>query len=749
MKSGKTEITAPAGSFSAAIYALSKGADAVYAGLSAFSARRHARNLDLDQLCRLRQYAAEHGKKVYIALNTVIREQELPEICGLLVDLAFLKIDGVIIQDAGLLFLLKKYFPGLPVHASTQMAVYNTEGVKYLQQCGVRRVILSRELSFNQIKQIREAVSDVELEVFVHGALCYGFSGLCLTSGLLLGRSGNRGDCAQVCRSWFTHDNHKGYFFSCNDLALKENVRSLQEAGIDALKIEGRMKSPEYAGLTAAYYRSILADGEAGKQAACLEQIQLCFSRNQTPGFFTGAACAELVNPAYPSHTGLYAGKVVSVQQHRLCLCLERDVAVHEGLLFFTGKNPAQPVQFGIKTITIQKKHAFTAQAGAQIWVESSKPLPVLPQPGDPVYKISSQELQWPEFKPAAFPAWKKKIRGKVVLTGTALTFTAEPDDGAVQTGFPAFACTCSMELTPLPAEGSRNFRKILSALLMKSGNSPFEIADVIFFNESELPDTGIFIQPSVLKQFKNRVYTQLGLGYTKLKKEVIRQITGNLPGSLETGRSDLLPVQKKTTGPFPRSLIWYSGLELPFMLNPGTAMLQALPLYRDKRVIALPPVIANPGHYLSDLAGFLNQYKDTTFLIGLNNVSHFAWLDVLYRLPGVSFFIDYCLYCANSSAFRYFSEHVQRLEFILYWIEGKETDFFDLEQVVKGEPVPLLRADNAFKPHLFLSKVCFRQQSLHQKCRECPKQAIYRIEQNGKPYRVVVKDCLTYVFRE
>ena len=195
-----TELLSPAGSFDAGFYALASGADALYLGLSAFSARKSAKNFSLDEFARIKALAESKGKKIYAAVNTVISEEEMPAAVGLLYDLNALGVDGIIVQDFGLLSVLRKNFPHICVHASTQMGIHNSAGVRVLQRAGVSRIILARELTLPEIGRIRRECPDAELEVFIHGALCYGFSGLCLASGILLGRSGNRGDCAQLCQ---------------------------------------------------------------------------------------------------------------------------------------------------------------------------------------------------------------------------------------------------------------------------------------------------------------------------------------------------------------------------------------------------------------------------------------------------------------------------------------------------------------------------------------------------------------------
>jgi putative protease len=232
----KPELLAPAGSFLAAYHALEAGADGIYLGLKDFSARKAAQNFSREQLRRIRRLAADRGRRIHVTLNTVIREAELESLRDTLAWLEALEVDAVIVQDLGVCEMIARLFPRLVMHASTQMAVHDERGLRAARELGVRRVILPRELPLQRIRLLRERVPDVELEVFIHGALCYSFSGVCLASWALTGRSGNKGDCAQICRSSFTggraaaaggEQECGGHLFSCRDLFLGRDVLAL------------------------------------------------------------------------------------------------------------------------------------------------------------------------------------------------------------------------------------------------------------------------------------------------------------------------------------------------------------------------------------------------------------------------------------------------------------------------------------------------------------------------------------------
>ena len=203
------EILAPCGSLEAFFAAMESGADAVYAGLREFSARARAKNFTLGQMARMLAYAHQRGRKIYITLNTLVKEQELPQLVETLAELAKLRVDGVIVQDMAVARLVRSHFPSIPLHASTQMTIHNLPGVKLLEAYGFERVVLARELQLADIAAIASQTS-AELEIFVHGALCFCVSGQCHFSSLLGGHSGNRGRCAQPCRRLYSHRGKEG-----------------------------------------------------------------------------------------------------------------------------------------------------------------------------------------------------------------------------------------------------------------------------------------------------------------------------------------------------------------------------------------------------------------------------------------------------------------------------------------------------------------------------------------------------------
>jgi len=299
----KPELLAPAGSLEAFFAAMEKGADAVYAGLKEFSARAKAKNFTLGEVEKLAAHAHHQHRSLYIALNTLIKEKELPQLVGILADLAGIGIDGLIIQDLGVWRLARTHFPGLPLHASTQLAVHNAAGVRMLERMGFTRAVLARELS---LAEIRESATHagLEVEVFIHGAMCISYSGRCLLSSIMAGRDANRGECAHPCRwryalmeetrpgEYFPIEEETAgtFIFNSRDLCLVEYLPQLVAAGVSSLKIEGRMKGIHYVASVIRIYREALDrlrdEGDAYRfRPEWLEELCKISHRGYTTGF--------------------------------------------------------------------------------------------------------------------------------------------------------------------------------------------------------------------------------------------------------------------------------------------------------------------------------------------------------------------------------------------------------------------------------------------------------------------------------
>ena len=288
------EILAPAGSPESVIAAIQSGADAVYLGLSSFNARRGAANFNEEEFEKAVRYAHIRGAKVYVTLNTLVGDRELGEAAGLARMASDYGADGIIIQDMGLIRVIREAVPDIPLHASTQMSVHNLAGVQACAEMGLTRAVLARELSYEQIAYITKN-APIETEVFVHGALCFAHSGQCYMSSLIGRRSGNRGACAQPCRMQYSLGGRMDdYPLSLKDNCLVTHLQKLEEAGVACAKIEGRLKRPEYAAVVSDVYSRVLKEHRQPTPTE-MEQLELAFSRQGfTDGYFTGVKGKEM-----------------------------------------------------------------------------------------------------------------------------------------------------------------------------------------------------------------------------------------------------------------------------------------------------------------------------------------------------------------------------------------------------------------------------------------------------------------------
>jgi putative protease len=311
-KTKKIELLAPAGNLETALAAFESGADAVYAGLEKFNARERSDNFSIDDMSRLIAYAGKNGKKVYVTLNTLIKESELGEMVEYLAQLARLNPDAIIVQDIGVLRLAREYFPSLTLHASTQMGVHNSAGIAVLERMGVKRVILERQVTLDELREMR-AKTTMEVEVFAHGALCCSLSGTCLFSSWIGGWSGNRGKCKQPCRRRYYSQKGNGFFFSPGDLALLEQLRAMREMNITSLKIEGRLKNSDYVRNVTSAYRMLLdADGkDPDLLSKARNVLSKSLGRKWTEGFTSVKSMKELIQYKSLGVSGLLTGKVV------------------------------------------------------------------------------------------------------------------------------------------------------------------------------------------------------------------------------------------------------------------------------------------------------------------------------------------------------------------------------------------------------------------------------------------------------
>ena len=345
----KVELLAPAGNMENLKYAVMAGCDAVYLGLKKFGARAFSSNFSDSEFIEAVNYCHLYGVKVYVTLNTIIYDYEVEDFLETVDFIHKNNVDAVLIQDLGMLDLVRKTYPNLEVHASTQMHIHNLDGVKVLERLGIKRAVLARETSIDTIKYIKEN-SNIELEVFVHGALCVSYSGECLMSKFIGGRSGNRGECAGACRlSYDVVDdnnnilNKNKYPISTKDLNTIYYIDKLIESGVASLKIEGRMKSREYVYMVVKLYRDTIDNyyktGKVIVNEDDLLKLKKIFNREYTKGFLFNIKNNELINSYRPNHMGVNVGKVLNYKNGYATILLTDHVSIGSGLRVLSKNN--------------------------------------------------------------------------------------------------------------------------------------------------------------------------------------------------------------------------------------------------------------------------------------------------------------------------------------------------------------------------------------------------------------------------
>lgn len=383
----RVELLAPGGSMESLYAAVLAGCNAIYMGGSKFSARAYANNFDDNQLIEAVDYCHIYGVKVYVAVNTLIKENEFEEAINYVKFLYKIGVDGLIIQDLGLFYAIKKLLPDFELHASTQMTVHNGEGAKFLKELDFKRIVLSRELSLKEIKYISKDLN-IETEMFIHGALCVCYSGQCLMSSIIGGRSGNRGRCAQPCRLPYklinkeNNEIKEGYLLSPKDMCTLEDIDKIIESGTYSLKIEGRMKRPEYVAGVVSTYRNAIDNFYSKKEKLNYKKenkklAQLFNREGFSKAYLFKNVGKDMMAYSFPKNTGIYIGKV----NKDLTINLEEDVHLKDGIR-------VEDSGFTISSIKLGKNEVEIGKKGEKVLLK-----PTRYKAGDILYKTSDTQL--------------------------------------------------------------------------------------------------------------------------------------------------------------------------------------------------------------------------------------------------------------------------------------------------------------------------------------------------------------------
>ena len=645
----KAELLSPAGSLEAFFAAMEAGADAVYCGLQAFSARAKAKNFSFSDVSAMSRYVHQRDRKLFVTLNTLVKEQELPELIDALAAVNEAGVDAVILQDLAVWRLAREHFPNLELHSSTQMTVHNSAGVKQLEKMGFSRAVLARELTLPEISHIRSQTR-MELEHFIHGALCFCFSGQCYFSSYLGGKSGNRGRCTQPCRRRYSQRGKDGYYFSPNDLSAIELLPALQDAGVSSFKIEGRMKSAEYVSNVVQAYRKVMDASGADRTAVISEARQLLkqsFGRTPTSGFLSGRQPADMATPALRGSTGRFLGEVTKATENKLYFKSRDRLNLGDRVRVQPGSDKVGTA-FTVKQMWTGNKAAKQLDAGIACVSHTFKGRF---KPGDAVFKVSSQK---------AFSMSDAACRRRLQQVGVSrhplqLEVLIEQQQLILHARVGEVSLNASYDVDLFVAKQSPLNRDTLAQVFSQCGESPFELVD---FTTGTLPN--MIIPPKRLKEIRRDFYQHLTNDVERLlKKRRDDQRKHALDSLLPAGVPGPSASQEVTVAVKDvREMRVLDSPDVDRILVPLTSAVLHRPWkvgQRQRRGVVwdLPFVIFDQewstfqkavSHLVH--AGF-NQFR-------LSNLSHF---ELFKKYPEVRLEASYRLFCLNSEAMQAWQE--------------------------------------------------------------------------------------------
>ena len=646
------ELLAPAGNFDTALAAFEAGADAVYCGLTEFSARAFADNFSLEDLNNLLRYArssrgSSGPRKVYVTFNTVIDEDSLEAAIEQLAKLDEAKPDALIVQDIGVARICRRHFPGLELHASTQLVAHNLEGVLAMRDLGFKRVVLARELSLEEIASIAKRCGDTELEVFIHGALCYSVSGLCLFGAMEKNRSGNRGKCPYCCRQQFD----SCYPFSMEDLRLGEDVRKLADAGVASLKIEGRMKSALYVASVTKYYRDILnTEAQRRRGGVTIGDLETVFSRRTTKLYFDGKKDSP-IDPGSLGHLGAEIGVVKRVTKDRegqswLRFHTARGLEKHDGLQF-EAMADGKHVGMGIVEMrqAISRRPVFEVNAGVDVEVRVTEEIAAAIKPGMKIYCSMSNAVKrmfpTPSFRPSDYeggtPIDVEVTLGADKMLATSCLSRKEGAEGAQS----SVEIACRLENAKSPEKTEEGVRKAFSKL----GGSDYRLGKLTVNDPEKL-----FAPMSLLNDLRRDLVERLDEAREKARREKVELAIGNesmagTPSAVRTSkRVKVRAGQKVPAGEWD---------EVVVAVGIGQAELDHLDCDRARVRLALPVYTAEPDFNKLRVAvkGLLRKGFEKW------EASDLATFRMLKGLGVTDITADWTLYAFNSRALAELSE--------------------------------------------------------------------------------------------
>ena len=694
----KKELLAPAGDIEAGYAALYYGADAVYLGLKQFSARATANNFDAQELNEFTGYAHSLGKKVFVTINTVLQENELPDLIKNLDICRAAHIDALIVQDLGVVRIVKQYYPEIALHASTQMAVHNKEGALALQKLGFERVVLARELTLKEIQDVA-TIKGLELECFIHGALCYSYSGICQFSSFDCDRSANRGKCAYPCRAEFIKDGKKSHCFSMKDMALEEDILKLP---VYSLKIEGRKKTALYVAAVVDYYRRIL-DGEKklSEQASRIKQI---FARPWCKFHFNGKDKA-VVDREFVGHRGLEIGKIEEIAGRKIILTPSHRIARHDGVQIDI-KGEEKPFGFSLQNMQIGGKNVFEAKVGERVEILLPKANSFL-QKGQKVYLSSSSEVKgaYDYIKPKPKEFWQKP--------NIDVTIEIKRDKIIARANEAVSEITGRFDF----AQDKAKMTDALQKAFAKTGDVDFSLGKLNITDSQ-----GLFVPMSILNELRRNLYAQVKpiRDSIELKQPAPRPLPSKFKWIIQIDQSSKC------------SQINLDSLdEIIYLISEKSTPEDIELLPKSKVRIALPVICRTPSKLQSLINCLLAKgYKKW-------EINNYWGLNVLPS-EGVDLSFGNMLYMFNSQAAA-FAQTIGATRITL----GVEDTYANIQALAQNSPLPVVFTVYQNAP-LFTSAVCVRDNS----CAECDKKLKWsKLEKNGQHYLLKSENCQTEVY--
>ena len=503
-KNRPIEVLAPAGSMECLKAAILNGADAVYLGGEMFGARAYAGNFSNEELLEAIDYVHLYGKKLFLTVNTLMKEEELPLLPGFLKPFYEQGLDAVIVQDLGAVAMIRKHFPELEIHASTQMTITGIHGARIAKKMGAKRVVPARELSLEEIKEIKDDTG-LDMECFVHGALCYCYSGQCFMSSMLGGRSGNRGRCAGTCRLPFYLDGAKNtknaYPLSLKDLCTIEHLPEILDHGVDSLKIEGRMKGPRYVGEVTRIYRKYVDLYLSGKpykvEPEDLKILMEVFNRGGfTGGYYKEYHGKDMMSMKRPDHQGLPVGKIGKLMKGKISFTTREDI--HKGDVLQIRINPEEKVEL---TSPSEFKAGSKVILNGQKMKKLHEGMEIKRTLNHPMIERIDEELKQKK---------KENLKGKIIIwkDQCAKLILKDGEDYVEVTGY-------------VIEEAQKNgaLAADIEKLLKKTGQTHYTFEEL----EVDLGEN-LFVPGSVLKKLRKEAFAQMDqtkiLKYRRIYKE-------------------------------------------------------------------------------------------------------------------------------------------------------------------------------------------------------------------------------------